>query len=444
MNNHQLSVISYQSSVIRKQKVVATILFFFAIIFLSTIDCSLFTVRAETPPLSREQRLEIFDDVWETIDERYYDANLRGVDWQAERNKFRDQAAAARDSAELYRILKTMVGALRDSHTRVFAPEEKSDWRNPRFVGVGASVREIENQLVFVSVEKDSLAERSGIKPGDLLVSIEDVSAANVLARRLAQQPGASTAAITRLRAVAGVFEGAVDSFVRVGFRRSNREKTRFAALKREWHVAPASVRTERQGDTLVIAFDVFAPDIVQEFYQTLQSDLRGVRGIVLDLRVNRGGSTEAMADIASAFLPEQQLIGKFIDRAGKVEVEAATRRWLLYSANLVKVPAIPIVVLTSTATASAAEIFAATLRNSNRARVIGAPTCGCVLAVRGQHPLSDGGVLEISELDFQLPTGTRLEGAGVAVDERIWQTRRDLLARRDPVLERAFKLIKS
>jgi C-terminal processing protease CtpA/Prc len=56
---------------------------------------------------------------------------------------------------------------------------------------------------------------------------------------------------------------------------------------------------------------------------------------------------------------------------------------------------------------------------------------------------LPDGGVLEISELDFQMPDGNRLEGIGVPVDENITPTRRDLLRRFDPVLERALELAK-
>ena len=51
------------------------------------------SVSAET----REGRLQIFDDVWETIRERYYDPNLHGVDWQRLSAQFRPLAAAARD-----------------------------------------------------------------------------------------------------------------------------------------------------------------------------------------------------------------------------------------------------------------------------------------------------------------------------------------------------------
>ncbi|MEP6924672.1 MAG: S41 family peptidase [Pyrinomonadaceae bacterium] len=400
------------------------------------------TVQAETSSL--KQRLEVFDDVWQTIEERYYDANLHGVNWLAQREIYRAQAASAADNSELYRVLKLMVGSLHDSHTRVSAPEEKSDWRRPRLISVGVSIREIEGELVFTNVDKNSLANRSGIRIGDVLRSVDGVSAASILQQRVSEQSGASTTRIARLKAAAGIFEGADNSFVRVGFERASDKSARFAVLKREWRVLPASINARRAGATLIITFDSFSPEIVRDFFQILGTQMRGVRGIVLDLRANRGGSTEAMTDIASAFLPENQILGKFIDRVGKIEVEASTRRLLLYSASAVKIPKLPIVILTSTATASAAEILTAVLKTAHHVRTIGTPTCGCVLAVKGQHTLPDGGSLEISELDFQMPDGSRLEGTGVAVDEKIPPTRRDLLARRDSALERAIETVKS
>ena len=448
MNNRQSTVSSQQSTVNSRQLLANVRRTFMACVImflLFTVHGSRFTVKAERLP-TREQRLEVFDDVWQTIEERYYDVNLRDVDWAAQREMYRAKAANAADNAEFYQILKLMVGSLHDSHTRVFSPEEKSDWRNPRFISVGISIREIEGELVVTNAEKNSEASRLGIKIGDVLTSIDGVPAQEILERRVREQPGASTAGIGRLRAAAGIFEGAADSFVRVGFQSEvKRGAERFAVLKREWENRPASISARRNGTTLIIAFDAFSADIVQDFFQILENQLRGVRGIVLDLRANRGGSAEAMTDIASAFLSENQTLGRFIDRSGKTQVEANTRRWLLYTASAARIPAaVPVVILTATATASAAEIFAAALKNSKHARALGTATCGCVLAVKGQHLLPDGGVLEISELDFQMPDGARLEGVGVPVDETIIQKRRDLLARRDTALERALQLIKS
>src|SRR5438067_306918 len=63
-------------------------------------------------------RLAVFDDAWETVRERYYDPAFHGVDWEAERAEFRPLAAAAETTAELYGVLRRMLGSLHDAHTR--------------------------------------------------------------------------------------------------------------------------------------------------------------------------------------------------------------------------------------------------------------------------------------------------------------------------------------
>ena len=72
-------------------------------------------------------RLAVFDDAWARINERYYDQTFHGLDWEAQRTIFRALAAKAGSSQELYAVLRGMIASLNDPHTRVFAPEEKSD-----------------------------------------------------------------------------------------------------------------------------------------------------------------------------------------------------------------------------------------------------------------------------------------------------------------------------
>lgn len=73
-------------------------------------------------------------------------------------------------------------------------------------------------------------------------------------------------------------------------------------------------------------------------------------------------------------------------------------------------------VVLVDRPTMSAAEILSAALQESGRARVIGRPTSGSVLAMESKR-LSDGGELRISVKDFVTAKGRRLEKNGVEPD---------------------------
>ena len=386
--------------------------------------------------------LAVFDEVWRTIRERYYDADLRGVDWEAQRKEFRPRAAEAADKQTLYRILREMLGTLKDSHTRVFVPGENTDWKTPRVVNVGLAAREIENQLIVVKVEDKSQADKAGVRVGARLTKIGDAAANAVFEQKVGEKRGASTQAIARLQSAASLFEGEAGTSVNVCWE-NEKSKERCAALRREWRTIKSDLRVRRENNVLIIGFDVFTLETVSRALGVLRQNLGKARGIVLDLRANRGGATDASVDFASVFLPEKTNIGAFFDRNGRVVQEAQTRQFPLFIVNSVKITEISVVVLTGTATASSAEIFVAALKNAGRARVIGSQTCGCVLAVRGEHRLPDGGTLEISELDFKLTSGARLEGTGIAPDETVELTRRDILARRDLALERALASFK-
>src|ERR1700730_13211645 len=119
-----------------------------------------------------EGRLAVFDDAWQTVYDRYYDSRFHGVDWWAQRALFRNLAADARGPRELYTVLRHFLAALRDAHTRVYAPEEKFDWQHPRFVTTGLSLREIQGAVTVIAVEPESEAERLGIRAGDVIETI--------------------------------------------------------------------------------------------------------------------------------------------------------------------------------------------------------------------------------------------------------------------------------
>ncbi len=391
-----------------------------------------------------EARLAVFDDVWETISERYYDDTFHGVDWQEQRKKFRALAAAAENNAELYAVMRRMIAALRDAHTRVYAPNEKYDWRHPRVTSVGISVREIEGEPIVTNVEPDSAAARAGLRAGDVISRIDNKPARVLFERRLNDGMNSSTIQAARLRAIAGLFDGAAGTNVKVEWL-DGKGKEHEALLLREQQERVQALRVKRvRGGFSVVQFDAFSESVAVDFARRMTNDLHRASGLVIDLRGNGGGEAEAMTEIASAFLDAGQSLGQFTDRTGRAAFAPQTRRALLLAADTAARFRAPVVLLTSARTSSAAEIFAATLKEAHRAVVIGTQTCGCVLAIRRTHALPDGGELDVSEMDYRTPNGARLEGAGVVPDEEIRLARQDLRTRRDRALGRAIELLQA
>ena len=107
-------------------------------------------VTAET----REGRLRIFDDVWETVRALYYDPNLRGLDWEGLRAKYRPEAASAVGPQQLYAVLRRMLAHLSDPHTRVYEPGRGADWRETRHVAVGVQLRVLSGEAIVARVER--------------------------------------------------------------------------------------------------------------------------------------------------------------------------------------------------------------------------------------------------------------------------------------------------
>jgi carboxyl-terminal processing protease len=391
---------------------------------------------------TREGRLAVFDDAWSSINDRYYDGKFNTVDWGSQRTTFRPLAAAANSREDFYSVLRRMIASLNDSHTRVYAPEEKFDWWRPRFVTTGIAVREVDGLPTVFEVERDSEPQRAGVRAGDLIETVNGKAALSLINLRLTNSLFFSSGP-SRYRAFATLFESPAGTSVEIRWKARNGNE-RSARFQSYWQQRELGLRIRRErGNLAVVEIDAFTRPIVSDFARALKERIKGARGLILDLRRNGGGDAGAMTDVASAFLPAGIGLGQFIGRDGS-GFTIATRSKSPFMPETITQTLLPLVVLTSERTASAAEILIAALKTSKRASIIGTQTCGCVLAIRVRHQLPDGGLLDISELDYRTPAGDRLERNGIKPDETAVIQRKDLYSGRDRVMELAIaKLIR-
>ena len=387
---------------------------------------------------TREGRLAVFDDVWETIDERYYDPFFGGLDWNRLRQVYRQEAADARSGQDLYFVLRRMVGSLNDPHTRVYSPAEKFDWWRPRFVTVGISVREVEGQPTVVYVDRNSKAANIGIRPGDIIETIDGVPVSAIVKQKVTSESSSLTSA--RLRAIASVMEGESGSLVSIKWR-TREGKTKNETLPRYWDQRTPGFQVREDSKYVYVEVQTFTQLLAFEALRALKDQLRNARGIVLDLRNNGGGDADAMAAIAAVFLGDGFALGRFTDRGG-LSFELSTYSKLVMTADRFETQ-LPLIVLVSDRTSSAAEILAAALQSQRRAKIVGTETCGCVLAIRSRHNLPDQGILDVSELDYKTRDGVRLERQGVRPDYYVAPQRQDFYAQRDRVRDFATNLLK-
>jgi len=81
-------------------------------------------------------------------------------------------------------------------------------------------------------------------------------------------------------------------------------------------------------------------------------------------------------------------------------------------------------------------------MQDSERATLVGSPSCGCVLGITHDRVMKGGGVLEISEILWFSPKDRKLEGQGVIPDRVAVPTIASLGEKRDLVLEEGQKIL--
>jgi carboxyl-terminal processing protease len=101
-----------------------------------------------------------------------------------------------------------------------------------------------------------------------------------------------------------------------------------------------------------------------------------------------------------------------------------------------------PVVILVNGQSASGSELFAGSMQAVGRARVVGQPSCGCLLGFLGYARVPGGAELAYSEVGFVLANGHKVEGEGVIPDDPVPLTLADLRYGRDRALEEAQALL--
>lgn len=128
----------------------------------------------------------------------------------------------------------------------------------------------------------------------------------------------------------------------------------------------------------------------------------KGMKSMILDLRLNPGGLLDQGVEVADIFLDNKQEIVSTRGRA-----RGSTRQY--YDDARQTWPDLPIVVLVNDGTASAAEIIAGALQDHDRAVVVGSPTFGKGL-VQTLFPLGEGVALKLTTARWFTPSGRTIQ----------------------------------
>ncbi len=384
----------------------------------------------------RTTRAEIFEQVWSVINEKYYDAGFNGVDWNQVGEKYRSRLKKISGEKDFYELLDQMAGELRDSHTRVYSPEQKAERKNRKRTSVGIQIKAIENAFVISNVAPDSEAARLGIKAGMIVLSVNNQPIKKAIADAKKAIGASSSERSTAMRLFSKLLAGEPETFLKIGLI-DERKNSKIFTLKRiSASSAPQVSSRILPSGIAYLKFDQFHESIEKEISERLEN-FQNAPALILDLRGNAGGDGEMGLRFAGKFFDEKITVARIVTRTGKPPIEGMPMT-LETGETGGQVFSKPLAVLIDERTASTAELIANALQETGRAKIFGTNSCGCVLAFLDYKSLAGGGDLTLSEFGFITPNNKRLEGAGVLPDRFVLPKLEDIRNNRDAALETA------
>ncbi|MFB3813725.1 MAG: S41 family peptidase [Terriglobales bacterium] len=274
-----------------------------------------------------------------------------------------------------------------DPHSSFFDPKqyaELTEEQRGRYFGVGMIIGPRADKIVVISPFAGSPAYRAGIRPGDVIISVDGVSAAGMTTTE-----------------VANLVRGPEGTKVRVSVMREGSEHALEFVLTR------ASIPQHSVDVHFLIRPGVgymhlanFNETTVTEVQRAL-NNFGALKGLVLDVRQDPGGLLDAAVGVADKFLPKGAIV---VSQHGRSSAERVYR-----AENGNNGRNYPIVVLVDRGTASAAEIVAGALQDHDRAIVVGETTFGKGL-VQTVFPLSDRTGVALTTARYYTPSGRTIQ----------------------------------
>jgi len=308
-----------------------------------------------------------------------------------------DYVEPVEDKKLLEDAVQGMLAGL-DPHSAYLDADSFKDMRvetEGHFGGLGIEVT-MENGFVkVVSPIEDTPAARAGVKPGDLIIRLDDKAVKGLTlteaVRFMRGKPGSDiTLTIVREGATKPLKITLTRAVIKIQSVKSRMLESGFGYVR-------------------VTQFQAGTDKGLAEALKKLETENKGtLRGMILDLRNNPGGVLNSAVGVSDAFLDKGLIVyteGRVADSKMKL---SATPGDLLSGA--------PMVVLINGGSASASEIVAGALQDHKRAVIMGTKSFGKG-SVQTIIPVSNGAALKITTARYYTPSGRSIQASGIVPD---------------------------
>ena len=318
--------------------------------------------------------------------------------------------------------IKGMTSSLNDPYT-VFMNKEEYDRfmqsNSGEFKGIGVYVKLEDDKVVVDSTISGSPAEKVGIKGGDVILKVDGEEVGNDQSKAVALITGAENSQVN-------IIVGRKDTELEFNVTRET--------------IKTVSVKNEMLGNNIgYINLSTFNKDVSVDFVNALEElKGKGMKGLILDLRGNGGGYLVEAINIASQFVPKDEVITYRIDKYGSKEISKSEGGVAL---------GLPLVILTDGGTASASEVVTGALKDYNAAVTVGTTTFGKGVVQLPFELKSGIGGLKVTVSKYYTPKGEDINKKGIIPDYEVKLTEEDVNKEynkdTDPQLQKGIEVIK-
>lgn len=289
--------------------------------------------------------------------------------------------------------IKGMTAALKDPYT-VFMDKKEFQQFNSQiegaYVGIGIQVGVKDNKVMVISAFDNSPAKKAGLMSGDI---IEKVNGVPVNAEQLE-------------KAVA-MMKGKIGKEINLTLFRN--KKGEFKVDLKADKIVFQTVKGEMLQDSIgYIQMTMFDENTSKDFNKKLKElNDKGMKGLILDLRGNPGGSLKTCVEVTSNFVPKKATIVSTIDKYKQ------ERKYSSKGGDAINTP---LVVLTDGGTASASEILSGAVKDYKLGTLIGEKTFGKGV-VQTMLDTKDGTALKVTISRYYTPSGKNIHKIGIRPD---------------------------
>ena len=292
------------------------------------------------------------------------------------------------------------------------------------YVGIGITIQvKEENQgFVITQVNPNGPAYEAGMLAGDVIVGVEGTDVRGMV-----------------MDDVAVMVKGEEGTFVSITVEREGSPMT--LSVERRKVLITVATGEMLEGNIGFVRITNFDSRCAEETIAIIDELLaEGAEALIFDVRNNPGGYARELVKVLDHLLPECEVF-RTVDYAGTEDVDYSDENCI---------DPIPMAVLVNSESYSAAEFFAAALRDYEMAVIVGDKTCGKGY-FQYTYPLNDGSAVGLSVGKYFTPKGENLAGIGltpdypVEVDEdtfmKIYAGTLDLME--DPQILKALEVLK-